>query len=62
MYGASFGGPAGIGFENNGRVSEAQPMRSASQRSTGGPPASLVSSQKSATLPTPQPPPTSSSK
>ena len=53
-------GPPGGGFENNGRVSEA-PMRSASQRSAGGPPASLASSQKSATLPTPQPPPTSSS-
>ena len=57
---SNFGGISSI-TENNGRVSEA-PMRSASQRSAGGPPASLASSQKSATLPTPQPPPTSSSK
>ena len=49
------------GLDNNGRsVGSDAPIRSASQRSAGGPPASLMSSsQKSATLPTPQPPPTS---
>lgn len=46
--------------DNGSMMSSSQPIRSASQRSAGGPPASLTSSQKSATLPTPQPPPTTS--
>lgn len=46
--------------DNGSGSSSSQPIRSASQRSAGGPPASLTSSQKSATLPTPQPPPTTS--
>ena len=60
--------------ENNGagsRANDLAPMRSASQRSAGGPPASLasvatsssvVSSQKSATLPTPTPTSSSTNK
>merc|ERR1719266_3049707 len=47
---SSFSGGMSGSMENNGRISEA-PIRSASQRSAGGPPASLASSQKSATLP-----------
>ena len=59
MMGGSGGGPEYN--EAGGRgPSDQAPIRSASQRSTGGPPASLASSQKSATLPTPQPPSTSS--
>ena len=41
--------------DNNGTTSK-EPMRSASQRSTGGPPPSYSLNQKSATLPTPQQP------
>ena len=42
--------------DNNGTASK-EPMRSASQRSTGGPPPAYGISQKSATLPTQQPKP-----
>ena len=41
--------------DNNGTMSK-EPMRSASQRSTGGPPPSYSLNQKSATLPAPQQP------